>query len=287
MTDWNKIAAHAWENPGWAEAAKEMNRKDPVGIAADLAKTAKTNGGTKPVLVIDSGELPVVAEKLRDILAKSGTLFDRGVPVRVTAPTDSGLPIAAPLTNHGVVRMAHQLCRPVKNGENATLPDRVANLYLDMAGDWGLPRLVGITSSPLLSDDGGIRAAVGYDRDAGVYCYNIPNLSVPERPTKQQAQAALEELRHTFRTFPFADATRTFDSALGVDVVDPKAPPGMDESGFLNGLLTAVCRQSLWLAPGFLLNAPQISGAGAGKGLLARAISAVAYDPAATLHAGE
>src|SRR5258708_16757456 len=51
----------------------------------------------------------------------------------------------------------------------------------------------------------------------------------------------------------------------------------MDESGLHAGLMTAVCRQSLWLAPGFLLNAPQISGAGSGKGLLARAISAVAY----------
>jgi hypothetical protein len=263
-----------WDGEGWKTAAREYREEQ--------AKKARVGGGgngakTKPVLLVDPGELPVVAEKLRDILAGSGTLFDRGVPVRIAKPTDGGFPVATPLTNHGVVRMAHQLCRPVKDGKNATLPDRVAALYLDMAGDWNLPRLVGITSSPLLSDDGGIRAAVGYDRDAGLYCCNIPDLSIPNRPTKQQAQDALATLRHAFRTFPFADATRGFDSALGVDVVDPKAPPGMDESGFLAGLMTAVCRQSLWLAPGFLLNAPQISGAGSGKGLLARAISAIAY----------
>jgi hypothetical protein len=255
--------------------AREIFEK--VKREAEAEGDSGNGARSKPVLLIDPGELPAVAEKLRDILAKSGMLFDRGVPVRVTAPPDGGLPIAAPLTNHGVVRMAHQLCRPVKDGENATLPDRVAALYLDMVGDWNLPRLVGITSSPLLSDEGGIRVAAGYDRHAGVYCYNIPDLSVPERPTKQQAQAALAKLRDAFRTFPFADATRTFDPALGVDVVDAKAPLGMDESGFLTGLTTAVCRQSLWLAPGLLLNAPQISGAGAGKGLLARAISAVAY----------
>jgi hypothetical protein len=262
-----------WDGEGWKTAAREYREEQ--------AKKARGGGGngakTKPVLLVDPGELPVVAEKLRDILAGSGTLFDRGVPVRIAKPTDGGFPVATPLTNHGVVRMAHQLCRPVKDGKNATLPDRVAALYLDMAGDWNLPRLVGITSSPLLSDDGGIRAAVGHDRDAGLYCCNIPDLSIPNRPTKQQAQDALATLRHAFRTFPFADATRGFDSALGVDVVDPKAPPGMDESGFLAGLMTAVCRQSLWLAPGFLLNAPQISGAGSGKGLLARAISAIAY----------
>jgi putative DNA primase/helicase len=265
----------SWDSESWKQAAREY--REQRGQAQKIAGGSGNGARSKPVLLIDPGELPAVAEKLRDILAKSGMLFDRGVPVRITAPPDGGLPVATPLTSHGVVRLAHQLCRPVKDGKNATLPDRVATLYLDMVGDWKLPRMVGITSSPLLSDDGGIRTAVGYDRDAGLYCYNIPDLSVPERPTKQQAWAALEKLRRAFRTFPFADATRSFDSALGVDVVDPKSPIGMDESGFLVGLLTAVCRQSLWLAPGFLLNAPQISGAGSGKGLLARAISAVAY----------
>jgi hypothetical protein len=45
----------------------------------------------------------------------------------------------------------------------------------------------------------------------------------------------------------------------------------------LVGLLTAVCRPNLWLAPGFLARAPEISGAGTGKGLLVRAICAIAY----------
>jgi putative DNA primase/helicase len=266
----------SWGSESWKDAAREYHAHNKQEYVEKKAQQGNGQNG-KPVLIIDGGELPNVAEKLRDILAKSGMLFDRGFPVRVFMPRDGGFPIASTLTNHSVVRLAHQFCRPVKDGENATLPDRVAGLYLDMVGDWGLPKLVGITSSPLLSNDGGIRAAVGYDRDAGLYCCNIPALSLPNRPTKQQAENALATLRHAFRTFPFADATRSFDSGLGVDIVDPKSPIGMDESGFLTGLMTAVCRQSLWLAPGFLLNAPQISGAGAGKGLLARAISAVAY----------
>jgi hypothetical protein len=263
-------ADDTWASPDWQAARKYREQ-------TERAQKAVGNGhNTKPVLLIEPGELPAVAERLRDLLAASEMLFDRGVPVRVTAPPD-GLPVAVPLTNHGVVRMAHQHCRPVKNGENATLPDRVAGLYLDMVGDWDLPKLVGITSSPILTDDGRIRSAVGYDRDAGLYCFNIPELALPERPTKEQALEALADLRGTFQTFPFADAVRKFDPELGVDVVDITAPIGMDESGFLVGLLTAVCRQSLWLTPGFLLNAPQISGAGSGKGLLARAISAIAY----------
>ena len=274
-------ADDAWNHPGWKQAARdyaqtEQAQKKAEGGAAK-SDAGKANGGNaKRVLLIDPGELPAVAEKLRDILAGTGSLFERGVPVRIATPAD-GLPLAVALTTHGVVRAAHQYCRPIKRGENATLPDRVAGLYLDMIGDWKLPKLIEITSSPLLSADGGIRTAVGYDQHAGLYCCNIPELTLPEKPTKEQAQKALAVLRNTFRTFPFADAIRKFDPEFRVDVVDLTAPIGMDESGFLVGLLTAGCRQSLWLAPGFLLNTPQISGAGSGKGLLARAISAIAY----------
>ena len=50
-------------------------------------------------------------------------------------------------------------------------------------------------------------------------------------------------------------------------VVDISHPPGKDESAFLVALLTAVCRPSLHLAPGVLVRAAAMSGAGAGKGL--------------------
>jgi hypothetical protein len=190
---------------------------------------------------------------------------------------DGKLPTADPLTAHGVVRAAHQLCRPIKDGENATLPERVAALYLDLAGEWKLPPLVVISTAPILADDGSIRSAEGYNRETGIYCCNVPELEIPESPTRAEAAASLLMLRQAFRTFPFSDAERKHDKALGVDVVDDDAPIDHDESAFLNGLLTAICRQSLWPAPGLLLNAPSISGAGTGKGLLVRSISVIAY----------
>jgi hypothetical protein len=91
------------------------------------------------------------------------------------------------------------------------------------------------------------------------------------------AAAALQRIREIFKTFCFADAETVEDAKHSVPVVDTGKPPGKDESGFLNALLTAVCRPSLHLAPGVLLRAAPISGAGAGKGLLARCISIIAY----------
>ena len=187
-----------------------------------------------------------------------------------------------PLTKHNVVIEAHRLCQPVKvrsDGKHVplTLPDRVAQMYLDMAGEWHLPPLAGVSTAPLLSADGSVSATDGYDPVTALWCCSIPALKLPLRPSCADAEAALGLLRRTFRTFPFADAARRWDASLGIEVVDITLPPGRDESAFLVALLTAVCRPSLWLAPGMLVTAPAVSGAGSGKGLLVRAICTIAF----------
>jgi hypothetical protein len=237
----------------------------------------------KPELIVHAGDLPATARALRDLFAASGRLFDRGmVVVKAVHPADGGPPAATRLTVNSVVTEAHRLCQPVKIGANhersaITLPDRVARMYLDMPGEWRLPPLDGITTAPLLTADGAIQFAEGYDRSTRLWCCEVPSIEVPKRPHRGGAEAALQLLRHAFRTFPFTDAVRQFDPTLRIEVVDPNRSPGRDESAFLAALLTAVCRASLWLAPGFLIVAPAVSGSGTGKGLLVRAICAIAF----------
>jgi hypothetical protein len=100
---------------------------------------------------------------------------------------------------------------------------------------------------------------------------------LPARPCRVDAEAALGLLRQTFRTFPFGDAPRRWDTSRGVEIIDITKTPGRDESAFLIALMTAVCRPSLWLAPGMLVTSPAFSGAGSGKGLLVRAICTIAF----------
>jgi hypothetical protein len=250
------------------------------------ATTADCNGPLsppreKPDLIVDRADLPATARDLRDLLAQSPCLFDRGVPVKVVPSPAGGPPTAIRLTASRVVVEAHRLSRPVKVvGEEllpVTLPDRVTRMYLEMDGEWDLPPLAGICTAPLLSPDGGARTATGYDPLTQLWCASVPDLQIPEHPTRVDAEAALRLLRETFRTFPFADAPRRTDPKLGIEVVNLDLSPNMDESAFLVGLLTAICRPSLWLAPGFLVRAPEISGAGTGKGLLVRSICAIAF----------
>jgi hypothetical protein len=236
----------------------------------------------KPELIVHQSDLPATAAALCNLLAATGCFFERKTPVKMVPCADGGPMTACPLTVNSVVVEAHHLCQPItfnSNGEKrkVTLPDRVARMYLDMRGEWNLPALTGISTAPLLSGDGRIRRAIGYDRTSGLWCCKVPKLHVPKRPQMQDAAAALHVLRVCFKTFPFADAASKYDPVLRVEVVDLGQPPGRDEGAFLAGLLTAICRPSLWLAPGLLIVAPELSGCGSGKGLLVRAIFVVAF----------
>jgi len=262
-----------------------MNVVSPSAFAA----AALSRAHDRPDLLLDFGDLPASMRAVRDLIAeRAERVFSRGVPVRVMVSPGEPIRIL-PATHNNVTEWAHEVCRPTKfdkHGliEATTLPDRVAKMYLDH-GDWRLRPLDGVTSSPLLADDGSVRSAEGYDEKSRLWCQNIPHVPLPGNPSRADADAALRIIRAMFATFPFADAARI--TAYDADLVDPDQPPGDAESALIAGLMTAICRPSLWLAPGLLISAPDVSGAGSGKGLLTQAICQIAFGaPPATFTAG-
>ena len=262
---------------------------EAVEGAQEIREAASTElPGKKPKLLIENCNPDRTVAALRDILAGAGGLYDRGVPVRLAFDQIQRGTVAQVITPDVLVLTAHTVCRPQVLKEksdgavvetDARLPRSFAVMYLDWRGEWRLPPLNGIATAPLLHDDGAIKSTEGYDSVSGMWCENVPELAglVPERPTKDEAAAALALIRDTFKTFCFADAETIEDGPDGVAVVDVSKPPGRDESGFLVAQLTAVCRPSLHLAPGVLLRAAPMSGAGAGKGLLARCMCVIAF----------
>jgi hypothetical protein len=153
----------------------------------------------------------------------------------------------------------------------------MADLYLSMRGKWRLPVLNGIATAPLLAGDGEIFDHDGFDPGTGMWCARVPVLQVPNSPSWVEAKLALRLLRQVFRTFPFADSALLLNPVSGVLMVDTGSPPGLDETAMLAGLLTAVVRASIPLAPGLLVKAAPVSGAGTGKGLIVRAVCAIAH----------
>lgn len=238
-------------------------------------------------LLVQNSDLTRTARDLAKLLADTGEYFERGKPVNLMRDELTGWQVARTLTRESVVHAAHGVAQPYiqrarkKGGTDdvdVTLPDRVAALYLDLDGRRGLPPLRGIAYAPILSAGGAIHSLDGYDRQTGLWCADVPDLSalVPTNPTRKQALVALLKLRRVFATFPFADAPRRRNAA-GLELVDLAKPPGMDESCLLAALLTAIARPSLDLAPGLLVRAPNINGSGTGKGLLVNAICTIAF----------
>jgi hypothetical protein len=234
-----------------------------------------------PQLLINDSNPTATAKELAKLIAAHGEfLFNGNAPVRVAVETDS-MPRALEVTTESVRILAHEICNPIRRVKQTDIPvalkTDIALLYLNgLEGRWGLKPFRGIATAPILSNDGNICIASGYDAASGLWCHDIPALDIPEQPSEREAKAALERLRLAFRTFPFADSKRIDDPALGVQVADLSKPAGLDESTFIAALLTGVCRQSLELAPGFLCDAPSLSGAGCGKGLLVKAICIIA-----------
>jgi hypothetical protein len=290
----------------WLVARRDIARKHRVPVAeldalrAEVLRSQRqakeaereppkppTDPRNRADLFVDSADLPDTAAALAAMLATVPHLFDRGGPARVARDRTRGCAVVETLTINGVVNEVHRIARPWQWARNRrtgkmerrdiTLPEQVAKLYLDDRDGWGLRPLDGITSAPLLHDDGTIRVAEGYDAETRLWCERVPAVTVPAAPSREDAAAALLRLRRWFRTFCFADAERVAETDVPVPVVDVTKPPGADESAFLCALLTAVCRPCLWLAPALLVRAPEYSGAGTGKGLLVRAICAIAF----------
>ena len=125
---------------------------------------------------------------------------------------------------------------------------KITAALLESAGEWGkIPKLLGISETPVLTPDGDILFSRGYDSGTGLYIdANVSNLNLPEHPTRDDAIRAKNILYEPFEEFPFVD-------------------DNMDRSVLLGYLLTLTLRPQLPLAPLFCFSS---TTPGTGKGLM-------------------
>jgi hypothetical protein len=197
-----------------------------VRTADQAAAEALMSLAARPSLVIDKGDLPAAVRAAAGVLADTGQIFHKaGFLVRVVeAP--GGQVRLEPVSHHRATMLVHELCRPVSLGAEgdekpATLPERAAKMLVDAAD--AFPPLDGITTAPILSEDGLIRDTAGYDPASRLYAVRVPRVQVAAKPSHAEALAALLKLRETFASFPFADSPRI--TAADLDHVDLSQPP--------------------------------------------------------------
>lgn len=133
-------------------------------------------------------------------------------------------------------------------------PERHASVLFDAANYVHLPNLNGLARQPYLRPDGSLMAAAGYDPVTGMFgVFDSNRFSVPNKPTRMQAEAAFEILQDLLTEFHFANES--------------------DRAAALTAILTATIRSSLPIAPMFHVRAHAV---GSGKSYLCELITAFA-----------
>lgn len=141
-----------------------------------------------------------------------------------------------------------------KNWRSLDCPVHYATVYLQRKGRRHLRRLRSVISAPTLRPDGSILDRPGYDEETGLLydpC-GVEYPSVPQRPTREDALAALTLLMEPIKMFPFVP-----DDPLQREI-------SASRSVSLSGILTATIRPSLPTAPLHASTAP-IAGSGKSK----------------------
>src|SRR6516225_5119946 len=126
---------------------------------------------------------------------------------------------------------------------------------------WVFPHVSGIITTPTLRPDGSLLDIAGYDPRSELYL--LPSLKLPPmatHPTRQDAMAELDKLKHLFREFSFQDKDgKGLERRLNCSVA-------------ISGLLTALLRGSMPPSPIYLIRA---STPGTGKSYMVDVIAMV------------
>jgi putative DNA primase/helicase len=124
----------------------------------------------------------------------------------------------------------------------ANPPPRMVAMLLGLR-QWDFPEVIGVVGAPTMRPDGSILSAPGYDPATRLWCdANIELPAIPDRPTREDAAAALRLYKELLSGFPFVNET--------------------DLSVALAAILTVTLRGAFDLTPMFLIVAHDV---GTGK----------------------
>ena len=270
--------AHGW---GRAFVAPVVNRDEPLQ-ATETKEIAASATTVEPVLALGrravemdpieivAGEIDMTATAGEDALVKSRLpVFRRDTmlvrPFSQTVPAAKGrLTIVAGLDvigQAGLIDMLSQAVPWMKHDARSkglvpcNPPTNVADIILSRAAVSRLPPIAGVITTPTLRPDGTVLRGAGYDVATRLYHIPDPSLEMPDipaKPTRLEADRALDVLSGLIREFPFASE--------------------VDRAVALSAIITASVRGALTVAP---MHAFRASTAGSGKSYLADVVSMI------------
>jgi putative DNA primase/helicase len=122
---------------------------------------------------------------------------------------------------------------------NVDPPNEVMERLI-VIGHWSFPSVIGLVNSPTMRRDGTLLVKEGYDPATQLWYKSSGGIDlplIPDRPTREDAKAALKKLDELLGGFPFEDDT--------------------SRAAALAALMTPVLRAAMDIAPLFLITAPE------------------------------
>ena len=194
---------------------------------ASIVAQVRAENATRPTLDVIPGEIDQLATQAESALRTSGLpIFQRGdlmvTPISHEVPAAHGRTTIAvglkELNAAGMIdHMAQAACFQHWNARSKKMtpcnpPGLVANVILSRSGQWTLPTVAGVITTPTLRPDGSLLSAPGYDAATRLYHVPDPALHMPAikpKPTREDALASLKLLDSLLDEFPFvADVDR-------------------------------------------------------------------------------
>jgi hypothetical protein len=292
--EWSKnYANYPGEKEAWRKWEKDLTPRlnRPVTVAS-IYKDAQKEGWTedaRKLMPLDKTDPKKMALLAQDILIDASIEFFRqdkilvevgrsGKPSgKIKRPPGSLVVQQIDATRFGAEVMSIVSWRERKaNGrwKKAELPHRVSETFLGLYKDWEFPELAGTVEAPTIYRAGRefkLLQEPGYSEESGLY-YDPGNVEfepVPEKPTKEQARAALDRIICLLREVPFVPDDDDPDWKPGKD---PGLNKSLSRSVALSAILTGSIRRTLDIAP---LHAFDSSTAGTGKTYLVKMVSKI------------
>jgi putative DNA primase/helicase len=230
-----------------------------------------SNGhGAIESIEVKGGERHLAADRgLQALAAAQVPFYQRGTKMvrvaRVKAKNASGetflVPGIVPVTDAILDRALGQSVPwvrfDVRTKKHVAIdpPKPVVQQILGMVDEWPFPPLRGIIQCPTLRRDGSLLDAEGYDEQTGlVLSKSLKMPPIPDRPTREDAEASLAQLNMLLTEFPFVDDEGSHAVALSM-------------------IMTPVLRAAMEVAPMHLVNKP---APGTGASYLADVASMIA-----------
>ena len=182
------------------------------------------------------GEAKRIVIAVNTVLAQTGCFFQRsGRIVRLVCGGLEGKLVVEEVNAPGLLVELSSLTRwqhfdgRSKQMSVCDPPTKYLQAILEGGNHTPLPELIGITRQPSVKEDGAIRTKPGYDPETKLYGdFKASNFTVPEAPTKEDAERALNGIEALLKEFPFEEEC--------------------DRSAAIAAILTAVIRAQLRVA---------------------------------------